>query len=149
MSDNDSPIISRDNLPTVAAVGFIVAVIALAFALWGFMDVRKTAAVTTAVYTSEFKSNQALAAAETKIAELEKRVAALEAAPAAPEPRAQGAGASAGRTSWRRLKPSTSTKIPPRAIENANWPRWRTSAKVRARSASTCHSQSAAVQKAS
>lgn len=96
MSENNS-LISSENLPTVTAVAFVLALLALALNAMNYM---RTNEVATAVAAFEVGNSQERAAARSKAAAtvtaLEARVAELEAqAKAAPPPAEPAATADA------------------------------------------------------
>lgn len=85
MSSEDNGAISRENLSTVSAVGFIVALLALSLAIWGWLDVRRLAAATGTVHERSMTSTQTIGEQGKQIKELEARLAAVEAKLAAAE----------------------------------------------------------------
>ncbi len=100
MAEERSQLISTENLPTVSAVGFILGLLAFVMALWGKFDAIRLGASIKLVLGDSVKTGKLAEGHEVKIADLEKRIAALEAgaaaAPAATEaapaaPAAEGA----------------------------------------------------------
>lgn len=84
MAEDRSPLISAENLPTVSAVGFILGLLAFVMALWGKFDAIRLGASLKMVLGDSVKTGKLAEGHEAKIAELEKRLAALEAGAAAP-----------------------------------------------------------------
>jgi uncharacterized protein HemX len=79
MADQRTSPIQSENLPTVAAVAFILALLAMIFGMWGFADVRRVGAALKLSHDNSLETQKATAANQAKIAELEGRLAAVEA----------------------------------------------------------------------
>lgn len=86
-------IISQENLPTVTAVSFVVALLAVALTAVNHQRTSQVAAAVAGFEVGDAKAEAKLAKATSdKIAALEKRVAELESAAAEPMAAADPAG---------------------------------------------------------
>ena len=92
MSD-DSPI-SSQNHGTFTAASFVLALLALALALFTFRQVQEVGGAVAALELRDIKDDaKTVKAHSDEIAELQKKIAALEAKSAAPPPAASPAPA--------------------------------------------------------
>lgn len=84
MSDSGSkPIINTENLPTVTAVAFIVALLALVLSVKANIDARRVGGGVMGLHQNDVGFQTSLEKDQARIQALESKVAALEAAAAA------------------------------------------------------------------
>lgn len=94
MSEERSSLISSENLPTVAAVGFILGLLGVVIGFWSLKHVFGINSAFRAEHAVVEAGQKTNAAQDAKISALEAKIAALEAAAAAPaatEPAAEPA----------------------------------------------------------
>lgn len=76
-------ILSEENQPTVIAVCFVLALLALGFGVYDMLQIRGLSMLVQRVNNVNVESiNSQLSAATTRLADLEKRLAEVEKAPA-------------------------------------------------------------------
>lgn len=84
MSDDRTPLISQENLPTYVAVSFILGLIGIVLGLFGTLRSYTLAASLLMSHSNSLKTQDLAKANEAKIAALEQKIAKLEAGAATP-----------------------------------------------------------------
>lgn len=87
MSDSGSkPVITHENLPTVTAVAFIVALLGLVLSVKANIDARRVGGGVISLHNNDVAYQTSMEKDQARIQELETRLGALEAKVAAAAP---------------------------------------------------------------